>query len=64
MAGLPDLVEQAMAGLVDDGRRLADAFDLPEEVLATRPIAGPGYQQAFDDPWAHWHPATPAGAGT
>ncbi|WP_063935972.1 acyl-CoA dehydrogenase family protein [Actinokineospora spheciospongiae] len=52
---LPDLVEDAIADLVGPARTMVDAFDLPEELLAARPIAGPDYQDAFDDPGAHWH---------
>ncbi|MFC9324235.1 acyl-CoA dehydrogenase [Kitasatospora sp. NPDC057015] len=57
VAALPDLVEQSIARLADHAGRLVDAFDLPEELLAARPIATPDYQQAFDDPDAHWHRA-------
>ncbi len=57
---LPDLVEQSISRLVGHSRELVDAFDLPEELLATRPIATPAYQDAFDAPGAHWH-RTPGG---
>ncbi|MEV0533937.1 acyl-CoA dehydrogenase [Kitasatospora sp. NPDC050463] len=52
---LPELVERAVARLADRGRQLVDAFDLPEEFLATIPIAGPDYQRVFDHPQAHWN---------
>ncbi|MGV9263217.1 acyl-CoA dehydrogenase family protein [Kitasatospora sp. NPDC003701] len=54
---LPELVERALARLADRGRQLVDAFALPEEFLATIPIAGPDYQRAFDHPDAHWNVA-------
>ncbi|WP_367127546.1 acyl-CoA dehydrogenase [Saccharothrix sp. HUAS TT1] len=52
---LPDLVEDALGSLAGHARTMVDAFDLPEELLAAWPIAGPDYQDAFDDPEAHWH---------
>ncbi|MEU1503521.1 acyl-CoA dehydrogenase [Kitasatospora sp. NPDC005748] len=57
---LPNLIEQVIGRLVDRGRQLVDAFDLPEEFLAGLPIAGPDYQRAFDHPEAHWNATEPA----
>jgi hypothetical protein len=37
-----------------------DAFDLPAQFFANRPIANPGYQEAFDDGAAHWNLAASA----
>ena len=55
--GLPDLIEQSIARLADRAPALVDAFDLPAQFFATRPIANPDYQDAFDDGAAHWSPA-------
>ncbi|MFG3053500.1 acyl-CoA dehydrogenase [Kitasatospora sp. NPDC048239] len=52
---LADLAEQSIARLAGHAGALVDAFDIPEQVLAGRPIANPGYQEAFDDPTAHWN---------
>ncbi|MEU4745312.1 acyl-CoA dehydrogenase [Actinosynnema sp. NPDC023658] len=52
---LPDLLEDTIANLAGHARTMVDAFDLPEELLAAWPITGPDYQDAFDDPRAHWH---------
>ncbi|WP_329566108.1 acyl-CoA dehydrogenase family protein [Kitasatospora sp. NBC_01266] len=60
LAELPDLVEQSIGRLADQAAELVAAFDLPEEFFATRPIATPGYQEAFEDAGAHWNLAASA----
>ncbi|WP_253765683.1 acyl-CoA dehydrogenase family protein [Goodfellowiella coeruleoviolacea] len=55
VVALPDLVEQTIADLAEHVQELTDAFELPEELLATRPITRADYQDAFDSPTAHWH---------
>ncbi|MFJ6382677.1 acyl-CoA dehydrogenase [Kitasatospora sp. NPDC092039] len=57
---LPDLSEESIARLTDQVPALIDAFDLPERFFAARPIANPDYQDAFDNPTAHWNLATHA----
>ncbi|MEV6973062.1 acyl-CoA dehydrogenase [Kitasatospora sp. NPDC093806] len=44
---LPDLAERSIGRLADHALTLVEAFDLPEPLLAHRPIANPDYQQAF-----------------
>ncbi|MGA5822005.1 acyl-CoA dehydrogenase [Kitasatospora sp. NPDC094028] len=44
---LPDLQERSVARLAEHGRTLVDAFDLPEALLGSRPIATARYQDAF-----------------
>ncbi|WP_279616810.1 acyl-CoA dehydrogenase [Streptomyces rubellomurinus] len=44
---LPELQERSIARLAGHGRTLVDAFDLPEALIASRPIATAGYQDAF-----------------
>ncbi|MFE1957568.1 acyl-CoA dehydrogenase [Streptomyces sp. NPDC059479] len=53
--GLPEAVEQLIAELAAHAPTLVDAFALPEETLAGRPIAGAGYVDAYDDAEASWH---------
>ncbi|MFD8967777.1 acyl-CoA dehydrogenase [Streptomyces sp. NPDC059568] len=53
--GLPEAVEQLIAELAAHAPALVDAFALPEEMLADRPIAGAGYVDAYDDAEASWH---------
>ncbi|MBW5420990.1 acyl-CoA oxidase [Streptomyces sp. BG9H] len=55
---LPDLIEEGIGRLTDQALVLIDAFDLPSQFFDTRPIANPDYQEAFDDPAAHWNLAT------
>ncbi|WP_344963953.1 acyl-CoA dehydrogenase, partial [Streptomyces thioluteus] len=45
---LPELAEQCLGRLAGHGRTLVDAFDLPDEFYAARPIANPDYQRAFE----------------
>ncbi|MFE9423273.1 acyl-CoA dehydrogenase [Kitasatospora sp. NPDC006697] len=49
LADLPALQERSLAALAGHARCLVDAFDLPEEFLARRPITTPGYQEALAD---------------
>ncbi|MFF3511266.1 acyl-CoA dehydrogenase [Streptomyces sp. NPDC002573] len=55
---LPEAIEEALHSLQDHALTLVGAFYLPEEVLASRPIANADYQAHFDDPAAHWNEAT------
>ncbi|MFC8453279.1 acyl-CoA dehydrogenase [Kitasatospora sp. NPDC057223] len=57
---LPELIEQSIARLAGHAPALVDAFDLPDRFFAGRPIANPGYQEAFDDDDAHWNLTAPA----
>ncbi len=52
---MADLIERSIGRLADQAMVLIDAFDLPERFFAARPIANPDYQEAFDDPAAHWN---------
>ncbi|MFD6426994.1 acyl-CoA dehydrogenase, partial [Streptomyces sp. NPDC060198] len=59
---LPDLYEEAVATVAAHAPALVESFALPDELFAERPIAGPAYADAYDDPGGTWHRATPAGA--
>ncbi|MCX4450878.1 acyl-CoA dehydrogenase [Streptomyces sp. NBC_01789] len=52
---LTDHTEQLIAAVAVHLPELADAFALPDEVLADWPITGARYADAYDDPDAHWH---------
>ena len=52
---LPDATEQSITALAPHMPTLVDAFRLPETYLASVPIANPTYQDADDDPHAHWN---------
>ncbi|WP_432102574.1 acyl-CoA dehydrogenase [Streptomyces sp. bgisy091] len=52
---LPGAAEELIAAVAAHAPELADAFALPEELLADWPIAGPGYADAYDDPTAPWN---------
>ncbi|WP_441251274.1 hypothetical protein [Kitasatospora sp. McL0602] len=49
-AEIPGLVERSIGQLAERAAQLVDAFDLPGEFFAARPIAGPDYQSAFAAP--------------
>lgn len=51
----PDAIEQSMTALTPHMLTLVDAFQLPDDYLASIPIANPTYQDADDNPNAHWN---------
>ncbi|MFJ7996879.1 acyl-CoA dehydrogenase [Streptomyces sp. NPDC096310] len=51
---LPEAIERLIAELATYAPTLVESFALPEEMLADRPIAGPGYADAYDDPEGAW----------
>ncbi|MFE3739977.1 acyl-CoA dehydrogenase [Streptomyces sp. NPDC059134] len=51
---LPEAIERLIAELAMYAPALVESFALPEEMLADRPIAGPGYTDAYDDPEGAW----------
>lgn len=59
---LPDLYEEAVAAVAAHAPALVESFALPDELFADRPIAGPAYADAYEDPEGPWHraPARPA----
>ncbi|WP_328723327.1 acyl-CoA dehydrogenase family protein [Streptomyces sp. NBC_00247] len=59
---LPDLHEEAVATVAAHAPALVESFALPDELFAERPIAGPAYADAYDDPEGAWHRTAPAGA--
>ncbi|WP_329065871.1 acyl-CoA dehydrogenase family protein [Streptomyces sp. NBC_01429] len=59
---LAETVEALIGRLAAHAPTLVGAFALPEEVLADRPIAGPGYAGTYDDPNGAWHGGAGDGA--
>ena len=57
---LPELIDQALDRLAGQALALVDAFDLPEQVLSSHPIATARYQDAYDNPDHAWHRPQPA----
>ncbi|MEU1086396.1 acyl-CoA dehydrogenase [Streptomyces sp. NPDC005892] len=55
----PDLYEKAAATVAAHAPALVESFALPDEFFAGRPIAGPAYADAYDDPDGPWHRAAP-----
>ncbi|MFD6531713.1 acyl-CoA dehydrogenase [Streptomyces sp. NPDC060184] len=60
---LPELYEEAVAAVAEHAPALVESFALPEETFADRPIAGPAYADAYDDPEGPWHRAAARPAG-
>ncbi|MEV5688435.1 MULTISPECIES: acyl-CoA dehydrogenase family protein [unclassified Streptomyces] len=52
---LPDAIERLIATVAAHAPELVDSFALPDALLADRPIAGPDYADAYDDPDGAWH---------
>ncbi|MFI8434758.1 acyl-CoA dehydrogenase [Streptomyces sp. NPDC079020] len=52
---LPDAIEELIVAVAEHAPALIESFAVPEELLADRPIAGPGYADAYDDPEGPWH---------
>ncbi|UQA91390.1 acyl-CoA dehydrogenase family protein [Streptomyces halobius] len=55
---VPDAIEECIAALTPHMLTLTTAFMTPDGYLAAIPIAHPTYQQALDDPEAHWNRGT------
>ncbi|MCX5401458.1 acyl-CoA dehydrogenase [Streptomyces sp. NBC_00102] len=52
---LPGLYEEAVAAVAAHAPALVESFALPDELFTERPIAGPAYADAYDDPDGPWH---------
>jgi acyl-CoA oxidase len=52
---VPDAIDECIAELTPHMLTLTRAFRTPAGFLAGIPIAQPTYEQALDDPDAHWH---------
>ena len=57
---LPELIDQELDRLAGQALALVDAFDLPEQVIGSHPIATARYQDAYDNPDHAWHRPQPA----